>query len=232
MQSKSFLSKQIQSFLGSYAELKHDTLLYAKQSYAEMGAGGGDRPIPPIVKGFVEPNLEFWNRFNSLLDRTSVLFKENNLFKEGNALDRLAQFKESAKIYATIAEKELRSQAITDDEYEMLRTTKLSYMADPFESSGIDPTETTGQTALIADIHTDVIENKILYEATAKPYLMLAIVGNEGLPRVTAGLAYNHYEFTDQIGERLNDETWKDRVYNNSNLLPSKNFWYQSLFVK
>ena len=40
MQSPNFLDKQIQTSLGSYAELKHDTLLYAKQSYAEEGGGG------------------------------------------------------------------------------------------------------------------------------------------------------------------------------------------------
>jgi hypothetical protein len=230
MQVKPFLSKQIQSFLGSYAELKHDTLLYAKQSYAELGAGGGDRPIPPVVKGFVEPNLEFWNRFNVLLDRTDKLFKDNGVFKEGDAIDRLRQFKESVTLYSSIAEKELRSQAISDDDYEKLRTTNLTFMAQPFET--IDPTPTSGQTALIADIHTDMVQNKILYEATAKPYLMLAIVGNENLPRVTAGLVYNHYELTDQLSQRLNDETWKDRVYKNINLLPTKNFWYQSLLVK
>jgi len=230
MQTKAFLSKQIQAFLGSYTELKHDTLLYAKQSYAEMGAGGDDRPIPPIVKGFVEPNLEFWNRFNLLLERNSSLFKDNNLFKEGPALDRLSRFKEAAELYRSIAEKELRSEVISDDEYEELRITKLSFMADPFET--VDPSETSGQTALISDIHTDVVKNKILYEATAQPYLMLAIVGNENSPRVTAGLVYNHYEFTDQIGQRLSDEAWKDRVYNNPSTLPSKNFWYQSLFVK
>ncbi len=232
MQSKSFLSKQIQSFLGSYAELKHDTLLYAKQSYAELGAGGEERPIPPVVKGFVEPNLEFWNRFNALLDRTSALIKDNNLFKEGAALDRLSQFKEFAAFYQAIAEKELRSQVISEEEYEKLRTMKLSFMAQPFESSGIDPTEKTGQTALIADIHTDAVQGKILYEATAKPYLMLAIVGNESLPRLTAGLVYNHYELTDPIGQRLNDESWKEKVYTNPTSLPPKNFWYQSLFAK
>jgi hypothetical protein len=195
-----------------------------------MGAGGDDRPIPPIVKGFVEPNLEFWNRFNLLLERNSSLFKDNNLFKEGPALDRLSRFKEAAELYRSIAEKELRSEVISDDEYEELRITKLSFMADPFET--VDPSETSGQTALISDIHTDVVKNKILYEATAQPYLMLAIVGNENSPRVTAGLVYNHYEFTDPIGQRLNDEAWKDRVYNNPSTLPSKNFWYQSLFVK
>src|SRR5207249_6647869 len=33
MRSPVFPDKQIQTFLGSYTELKHDTLLYAKQSY-------------------------------------------------------------------------------------------------------------------------------------------------------------------------------------------------------
>jgi hypothetical protein len=43
--------------LGSYTELKHDTLLYVKQAYAEMGGGGAgpcgrsiDPPELPIPK--------------------------------------------------------------------------------------------------------------------------------------------------------------------------------------
>lgn len=35
-----YVFKNLNSYLGSYTELKHDTLLYVKQSYAEMGAGG------------------------------------------------------------------------------------------------------------------------------------------------------------------------------------------------
>lgn len=230
MQSRSFLDKQIQTFLGSYAELKHDTLLYAKQSYAELGAGGDDRPVPAVVKGFVEPNLEFWNRFNKLIDNTELLFEDNNLFTGQSAKERLGQFKKIVALYTKIAEQELRNQTISDEDYETLRTTKLSFMAQPFEA--VDPTETSGQTALIADIHTDALENQILYEATAKPYLMLAIVGNENSPRVVAGLVYNHYELTDPIGSRLTDENWRNRVYNDNSLLPAKNFWYDSLLVK
>ena len=230
MQSRSFLDKQIQTFLGSYAELKHDTLLYAKQSYAEMGAGGNDEPLPPLAKGFVEPNLEFWNRFNKLIDKTTLLFEDNHLFENQAAKERLSQFKKIVTLYTKIAEQELRSQVISDDDYETLRTTKLAFMAQPFEA--VDPTETSGQTALIADIHTDMVQNQILYEATAKPYLMLAIVGNENSPRVVAGLAYNHYELTDPIGSRLTDENWRNRVYKDNSLLPAKNFWYDSLLTK
>ncbi|MFA5131272.1 MAG: DUF3160 domain-containing protein [Patescibacteria group bacterium] len=230
MQSRSFLDKQIQTFLGSYAELKHDTLLYAKQSYAELGAGGEDQPLPPIVKGFVEPNLEFLNRFNKLIERTETLYTANNLFTNQSAMERLGQFKKISALYTKIAEAELRGQAISDDDYETLRTTKLAFMAQPFEA--VDPTETSGQTALIADIHTDMVSGQILYEATAKPYLMLAIVGNENAPRVVAGLVYNHYELTDPIGTRLTDENWRNRVYKDNSLLPAKNFWYDSILVK
>jgi hypothetical protein len=231
MQATSFLDKQIQSFLGSYAELKHDTLLYAKQSYAEMGGGPGDQPIPPVVKGFVEPNLEFWTRFNSLISRTEQLFQDNNLFVGDSAADRLQQFKTISSFYAKLAEQELRGQTISDDDYETLRTTKLSFMAQPFDTA-LSPDETSSQTALIADIHTDMVKNQILYEATAQPYLMLAIVGNDNAPRVVAGLVYNHYELTDKIGSRLTDEQWRAKVYPDGSGLPAKNFWYQSLLIK
>ena len=32
--------KNLVTYMGSYTQLKHDTLLYVKQAYAEMGAGG------------------------------------------------------------------------------------------------------------------------------------------------------------------------------------------------
>ena len=46
MQSPAWLDKQLNTALGSWAELKHDTILYAKQVYAEMGAG--PPPPPPL----------------------------------------------------------------------------------------------------------------------------------------------------------------------------------------
>jgi len=230
MQGANFLDKQLQTFLGSYAELKHDTLLYAKQSYAELGAGGQERPIPPVVKGFVEPNLEFWTRFNELLERTDNLFTEYNLFKDNSVADRLEQFKKISKLYSNIAERELRGEAVSDEDYESLRTTKLSFMAQPFEA--LDPSEKSGRTALIADIHTDGLKKQILYEATAEPYFMLAIIGNEDEPRIAAGLAYNHYELTGDLKRRLTDDDWHKMVYDNPESLPSKNFWYSALLIK
>ena len=233
MRAPAFLDKQIQTFLGSYAELKHDTLLYAKQSYAELGGGPGDQTVPPVVKGFVEPNMEFWDRFSDLLSRTDQFFSANGLLTDRSPLARLHDFRDIIGFYRDLAMKELQGQQISDDEYERLRTTKLSFMAQPFDAAEAMPDENSGRVALVADIHTDALKGQVLYEATGKPYLMLAVVANEQAPRVVAGLAYNHYEFTKPLLDgRLTDEDWRDWVYNKPGALPEKNFWYQSLIVK
>lgn len=70
------------------------------------------------------------------------------------------------------------------------------------------------------------------YEAAGEPYLMLALVGNEGVSRVTIGVAFNHYEFTGPLARRYSDADWQERVYRTPPQLPRKNFWYQGLAVK
>jgi hypothetical protein len=232
MQSQFFPAKQIQTFLGSYTELKHDTLLYAKQNYAERGGGGGDEPaLPPVVKGFVEPNIQFWNKLNDLVSLTQKMFNDNGL-SQSPMLPRLADFKKQVQFFGDIAQKELQSQPISDDEYEQLRRTQFSYMAMPLDSVDLSDPNLT-RSALVADVHTDTLKQQILYEATGQPYLMLVIVGDSNSPRVTTGLAFNHYEFTAPLGgNRLTDEDWKKTVYENPDQLPVKNFWYQPLLVK
>lgn len=233
MQSVPFGDKQIQAFLGSYAELKHDTLLYAKQSYAELGGGPGDETTPPPVpKGFVEPNLVFWNRLLQLIAMQSDLFNRYDVLKDTNARMRLDDFNNDVMFFGSIAEKELGAVPVSDDEYELLRKTDLAYLADPFDG-GQQPDEDSAKTELIADIHTDAVSGSILYEATARPYVMLALVGNEKSPRLVIGLAYNHYELTAPLGgNRLTDEDWKKTVYDEPQNLPAKNFWYDSLVAK
>ena len=81
MQDQLFPAKQVESFLGSYTELKHDTLLYAKQNYAEMGGGGDEGTPPPVPKGFVEPNLPFWQNLGRLVAYVEAGYRKYGLFK-------------------------------------------------------------------------------------------------------------------------------------------------------
>ncbi len=202
MQGKLFPVKQLQTFLGSYTELKHDTLLYVKQNFAEAG-GGGDEKLPPVPRGFVEPNLAFWQELQRLIAYTSAGFKKYGLFaKELEEYGRLTTFKAKVNFYTSLAVKELKGAPFSEAEYERLRTEGLSYLAQPFVEGAILE-EKEKRAGLIADIHTDAVKGQILYEATGEPYFILALVGNEGVSRLTVGVAFNHYEFTGPLGDPL-----------------------------
>jgi hypothetical protein len=232
MQGKLFPVKQVETFLGSYTELKHDTVLYAKQSYAELGDGEEEGTPPPVPKGFVEPNMVFWETLTRLVDYIASGFAKYGIFKnELEEYGRLSRFKEDVAWYSSLAAKELRGEPLTEEEYEKLRLSELMYMAAPFET-GMILQDKELRSALIADIHTDAASGQILYEATGEPYVMLVLLANEGAGRLAVGVAFNHYEFTGPLATRYTDADWQSRVYQHQPALPAKNFWYQSLMTK
>lgn len=58
MQSPLWDAKTLATGSGFWTELRHTNILYAKQSFAEKGGGGGDcdpRKVPPGTVGYVEP---------------------------------------------------------------------------------------------------------------------------------------------------------------------------------
>ena len=133
--------------------------------------------------------------------------------------------------YTSLAAKELNGTPLSEAEYEKLRSQGLSFLARPFVEGAIleDKEKRAG---LIADIHTDALEGQILYEATGEPYFILALVGNDGVSRLTVGVAFNHYEFTGPLGTRYTDADWQARVYATPPQVPPKNFWYKGLMVR
>lgn len=232
MQDQIFPVKQVESFLGSYTELKHDTLLYAKQSYAELGEGEGEGTPPPVPKGFVEPNLPFWQNLTRLVAYVETGFKKYGLFKNDlEEYGHLHRFKQAVAFYASLAAKELQNAPLTEAEYEKLRIEPLSFMAEPRDQNvGLE--EKNLRAGLIADVHTDAVQGQILYEANGEPYVMLVLMGNEGTVRLAVGVAFNHYEFTGPLATRYTDADWQSRVYEHRAALPEKNFWYKSLATK
>ena len=231
MQGKLFPVKQLQTFLGSFAELKHDTLLYVKQNFAEKG-DGGDEERPPVPKGFVEPNLAFWQELERLLTYTAAGFTKYGLFKkELEEYGRLTTFTEMVNFYTSLAVKELQGTPLSEAEYEKLRAGNLSYLAAPFDEGAILE-EKEKRAGLIADIHTDAVKGQILYEATSQPYFILALVGNDNISRLTVGVAFNHYEFTGPLTSRYSDADWQERVYRTPPQLPPKPFWYKGLSAR
>lgn len=204
--------KDLQSALGSWTELKHDTLLYAKQSYAEMGGGGPEGEIPPVPKGYVEPNVEFYDRLIALAQLSKDGLEQQQLL-DSMFLDRNETLIAELKFIRDMAVKEVQNEKIRDEDFEKLRLTgrRMGWVISKLPDETVF--EKDARSALVADVHTDAANQEILYEATGIPnYIYVAIKDVNGV-RLTKGVVYNYYEFKKPLEKRLNDETWQEWNY-------------------
>ena len=233
MRGLAWAKKGLQAALGSWTELRHDTLLYAKQSYAELGAGGPGEEVPPVPRGYVEPNLEFFERIIALSKMTRDGLKSRELLTEERE-EKINRFIKASEFLKLIAEKELTGSDISDDDYERLRVIghELAPVLYPLEGEII--TEREARSGIIADVHTDALEGQILYEATGVPSIIYVAVKDKGGTRLTRGVVYSYYEFTEPLAIRLSDEDWQGRIYEGKEpeKVPSPPSWTQDLIQK
>ena len=228
MRGENWVRKGLNAALGSWTELRHDTLLYAKQSYAELGGGGEPPPLPPVPKGYVEPNMVFFERLIALSKMTGEGLKSRGLL-EGAFEDRLKQFTESLEFLQGIGAKQLQSQQISEDEYERLRMIGYELAPVVYPLEGDLMREKDARAGIIADVHTDALKNQILYEATGTPMVIYVAVKDNGGTRLTRGTTYSYYEFVAPLGDRLTDEQWQARVYQGKGELPARPGWVGDL---
>ena len=229
MTTDAWQRKNIGTVLGSYTELKHDTLLYAKQSYAERG-GGGDLPeeIPPVPKGYVEADSLFWSRIIALAKVTTAGLKDRGLMPDYFGL-RYDKFIESCELFSSLVQKELNNELISEEDFEKLRVSGYSFDRLTMPLPNQELTKKERRAGIIADIHTDAVSSQVLYEATGKPFIIYTAVKDKNGARLTRGVVFNHYEFTGPLGERYADEDWQARIYDEASDLPEMDKWSQEL---
>ncbi len=212
--------KELNSALASWAELKHDAILYAKQPFgAECGGAG---PPEPVVKGYVEPQVDFWKKAISLLTSTEELLKQYNL-----STDKVRQatqgIKELAEFLLRVSEKELKGELLTDEENDQLEyigatieniTLDLIREPDQYLMGWDDVQGPDRNTALVADVYTANADNNpdksILYAAVGQADELYVVVEIGGYLYLMRGAVLSYREFTRPVNEqRLNDEEWQ-----------------------
>jgi hypothetical protein len=210
MQTKAWVDKELNTFLGSWTELRHDTILYAKQSYTLKATGVMPKP-EKRARGFVEPNPEVFARLAALSRFTREgLGKREVLSEEYKAkLEGIEKLLVALKI---MAEKELLNQSLTEEEYERIKgigkELENLVIFSPMEEEEIT-SETDKKMAVVADVHTDVNTGQVLEEGVGSPGEIFVVVKIGDNLILTSGGVFSYYEFKQPMSERLTDEAWQ-----------------------
>ncbi|MBQ8988651.1 MAG: DUF3160 domain-containing protein [Prevotella sp.] len=218
--------KDLNAMLASWAELKHDAILYAKQP---MGAecGGGGLP-EPVTKGYVEPNTGFWKKAIELLNNTEKLLKDQKMLTE-KIKDATERIREEAEFLLRISEKELAGTEITDEEYDQIKCVGATFenisldlvrQADQYLMGWSDVQGADKKVALVADVYTANADNNpeksILFEAVGAADEIFVVVEIGGYLYLTRGAVLSYREFIQPIDmPRLTDEEWQEQLEKN-----------------
>lgn len=233
MQNLAWMRKDINTFLGSFTELKHDTILYAKQVYAEMGGGGFEENKDD--RGYVEPNPYVYARLASLLKMTNEGLETRGLLTP-SMKDNLSKMEKLVISLKAISEKELNDEKLTDAEYELIRSyggqlEHFWYEVNKEDMGSVNPMSylDDNPAAIIADIATDP-NGEVLEEGTGKIFSIYVAVPIDGKLRIAKGGVYSYYEFEWPMSDRLTDKKWREML--NSGKAPQLPEWTDAFIAK
>lgn len=239
MQTPEWGYKNLNTALASWAELKHDAILYGEQPMAAECGGAG--PPDPIVVGYVEPNLPFWRKMENILQATRLILQQNDCMTD-DLKGKTDQLNDYVTFLIQVTEKELRGEKLTEPEY---RT--LEYMGSSIEYftlSVVDPDlhlddwslvqGPDKSIAIVAGIYTRNIrgcnKNGILHIATGNANNIYVVVEIEGNLYLTRGATFSYYEFVQPLGTRLTDEEWQKTLEEKK--APAVPEWMKSILIE
>jgi hypothetical protein len=228
MQTAAWWQQKMNTQLASWTELRHDNLLYAKQSYT----GGAVCSYP---FSYVEPFPEFYESIKQLANSSknkiqSIAF--NNEYMKTTIVNYFENLFYTADTLNSIADKELSNIELTESEIKFLKRmiseafscvpsyngwyTRLFYPYYEHEAM-------SGPDYLVADYHTaptdagGAMVGWVKHAGTGP--VDLAILTAElpdGQTVAFVGPVSSYYEYTSTNFYRLTDDEWKDTYLDNS----------------
>lgn len=208
MQSEAWRRKQLNTALGSWAELHHDTILYIKQSYTGMPRGIFQSPPP---QAYVEPCPQVFARLGQMMSHLREQLDRWQMLDVA-VRDKLVEFELMLVELSHIAERELTGQWPTETETTNLETIGawLKRLFDfPPDLLRQITSGTDDRMALVADVHTHLEGGVVLEEAVGDPFLLCVEFERNGECSRYWGAIFSYYEFKYPLQERLTDEAWQ-----------------------
>jgi hypothetical protein len=221
MRTPAWASKALQAGFGSYAELKHDTILFAKQSFAE-----GDVPTlyPKPPRNWVEPEPVAYARLAEAARlMRNGLAERNLLTKQASGL--LATELDMFGFFERIARDELAGRPISAKDNNRLRYIGGEFEAIWWRTGDLSPHGDPGMDSgeeIVADISSS--PKGVLEVGTGRiDQIYVLVPDDNGNFQLAVGGVYSYYEFLNPPGERLTDTEWRGML--NSGKAPERPSW-------
>jgi len=226
MRTKQWSYKNLNTQLASWTQLRHDTVLYAKQSYGSMITC--EYPF-----GYVEPLPDFWAQFSAMVQTTADLIEQTPYPSDYERIKEyqlkfLNNFKLQTDTLKSIAQKELNQEALSVNETFFLRdvmefsqndyTGEKEYLGWYPGLFFLDRSYCEEWDALVADVHTNPPSNAsqgfVLHQAVGNVHYMMVAFDNGDDKMVYAGPVLSHYQFEEPGLNRKTDEEWQEDLRN------------------
>lgn len=221
-----------------WAELRHDTILYAKQVYAER-AGDGDyeptyRTDPvPLPVNYIEPNLPFFEISMKSIKKLMDTYYIYDILDDESKWCLRSLYECYEKMYQIVL-LETQNQPISNEQNNFIRTisSTLGNLILIHIKGQVEDYDKL-KMALIADVFTNGEKGLCLEVGTGVPVrYYIPLNDGQGGKRIAVGYGFSYYEFLQPVGNRLNDEEWKAMVYKTpevmNELLPD---WEKKCFI-
>ena len=236
----------LQSQMGSWSHLRHDTLLYAKASFTGVTCEYPDGWVDPYPEffetlgGFARSalkNLDGLGVFD-FIGAPSEANPDQIPFTGRRLVDYFLSFEENMEKLAELARNQLAGEPLTSDQLEYVNNlvqrgicggpdfsgwyANMIYGYNEENAEAPDPT--------IADIHTDPNSGSILHVGTATPSLMLISIANDCGVRAYVGPVLSYHQLLHS--ERLTDQAWSRRLSEPGNERRSRPDWTRDIIIE
>ncbi|MGA1841630.1 MAG: DUF3160 domain-containing protein [bacterium] len=230
-----YRDKLLHTQLASWAELRHDTILYVKQSYTGF-------PICDYPDGYVEPVPVFYKKLKDFSNKAKEIFDNINIpdsFKS-RYTSHFEGFADTMEMLETIAQKQIDGQPRMEEETQFIKDTIIEKDRDVICAiityhDGWYPKLFYGNHEqcmrpdfIVADVHTNPADAQVLHVGVGKVNVIYFITETCSGPTIYVGPVFSYYERTEGGMKRLDDEDWADLVNGGSLTAPE---WTKSFLL-
>lgn len=195
-------TKELNTMLSTWASLRHDVILYAKQSYTmKITSAKPFEPNKPAKRIIAEPYTTLYSAMKNNIKAINFKLYEYTSDEMFNEFEYA--FNQLIDLYQEISLLSLNGKVYSDDKKVLNILNNVDTALKQFIR---DKKDKTDNTLIIADVHTEPNSKMVLEQASGFVYNMY--IGFEG-NRYKGGVL-SYYEFKHPMSDRLSDEKWRE----------------------